>query len=64
MHYRCPIDNYYTKTNSAMCQHIMAKADTEHQEWVDSHGVSYKNLVLTGNYASLKAVVEKECKID
>jgi len=62
--YRCPIDKFLTATNSAMCTHIMNIADTKHQEWIDSHGVSYKDLVLTGNYQPLKEVVERECRMD
>lgn len=63
MGYRCPLDNFYTTSNSAMCTHMMTVASTEHQEWIDSHGLSYAKLVLTGDYSPLKVVVEKECKI-
>ncbi len=63
MGYVCPIDKFYSTTNAGMCTHIMNIASTEHQEWVASNGINYNDLVLTGNSAPLKALVEKKCKV-
>jgi len=65
MGYRCPIDKFYAKTNSAMVTHMMnnAREAVEHQEWMEAHGIIHRDLVLKGNYAPLKALVERECKI-
>lgn len=67
MSYRCPIcRDFFTETASAMCTHMMnaTKKFDEHTEWIESHSISYPSLVRTGNYAPLRAVVEKECKIE
>lgn len=63
MGYKCPLDGFYTETNSAMCTHLMHTTKVGHPEWIESHGLSYSDLVLNG-YAPLKIVVEQKCKIN
>jgi hypothetical protein len=63
--YLCPVDKYLSTTNADLCKHIMTIAEAKHQEWVDSHhGLSYGELVLTGDYSPLAKVVEKECRVE
>jgi len=68
MSYKCPIclyPRFITKTSSALSTHMVGTTKSEkHVEWIESHDISYVNLVTTGNHAPLIAVIEKECKVE
>ncbi len=72
MHYRCPVCKYVFNGNRDMANHIAnnCECSENHQEWVESHGISQKALVTVekgrlgqGKYQPLMDIINKECKL-
>ena len=73
MIYGCPVCERTTATAMDMCKHMANTAFRfeEHPEWIESHGISYTEMLGLkdgklgkGSYKALAELVEKECRIE
>jgi hypothetical protein len=64
--YKCLTCEFKTTSARGLAQHIIGATShvNKHIEWVESHGLSYPQIVRSSNYGALIDLIEKECRIE